>query len=193
MKSSRLWAKVLALVAALALPAMAGAQEASPTPDPHEYDDAAMHYVAPPNAILLGTIQHPTLQTLSQDPTTVARWAIPGHSTQDTKVISLVMELDSGSLDGFESNFANELRGDDSSTLVKSKDSVTLQNGMPAYFLDITQGSGFDTHKVYAYMWIDSQRAVVLSVTALLGSIQEDQAKQLLAGATAVRYPANQP
>lgn len=189
----RLCTTALFLTAALALPVTAGAQEASAGSDPHEYDDAAMHYAAPANSVLMGTIQRPTLQTLTQDPTIVARWAITGHSAQDTKVISLVMEAYSGTLDGFESNYANELRGDDSSTLVKSKDSVTLQNGMPAYFLDITQGSGFDTHKIYAYMWIDSQRAVVLSVTALLGAIQEDQAKEMLAGATAVRYPTDQP
>lgn len=180
-------------VALLALPAIAGAQDqnAAPPADPLEYDDAAMHYTAPQNAKLVGDIQHPTLATLSQDPTPVARWVI--GSNQDVKVISIVMELYSGSLDGFETTYADDMRSNDSSTLVKSKDTVMLQNGMPAMFLDVTQGSGFDTHKIYAYLWIDSQRAVILSVEAMLGYLEADQAKRLLAGATAVKYPSDQP
>jgi hypothetical protein len=183
---------VLALAAAVALPLLASAQDATPTPDPHEYDDPAMHYTAPSNSILMGTIAHPTLATLSQDPTVIARWVM-GRTQQDAKIISIVMESYTGSLDGFESSYSNELRGDDSSTLVKNKENVLLQNGMPAMFLDITQGSGFQTHKIFAYIWIDSQRAVVLSVEAMLGSLDADQARQLLAGATAVRYPMDQP
>lgn len=193
MKTPKICATALAVLLMLALRSVGGAQEATPTPDPLEYDDVAMHYRAPANAVLMGPIQYPTLQTLSQDPTRVASWVIPGRTQQDTKVISITMELYTGSLDGFESSYANELRGDDSSTLVKSKENVMLQNGMPAMFLDITQGSGFDTHKIFAYLWIDSQRAVVLSAEAMLGSLQADEAKQLLAGATGVRYPDNQP
>jgi hypothetical protein len=181
------------LVALFVLPAIAGAQDqgVAPPADPLEYDDAAMHYTAPQGAALVGNMQHPTLQTLSQDPTPVARWVL--GKDQNVKVISIVMELYSGSLDGFESTYADELRSDDSSTLIKSKTPVLLQNGMPAMFLDVTQGSGFDTHKIYAYLWIDSQRAVILSAEAMLGELESDQAKRLLAGATAVRYPANQP
>jgi hypothetical protein len=179
-------------VAMLALPVIAGAQDqATPPADPLEYDDPAMHYAAPQGAKLVGDMEHPTLATLSQDPTPVARWVI--GSQQDIKVISIVMELYSGSLDGFETTYADELRSDDSSTLVKTKEAVMLQNGMPAMFLDVTQGSGFDTHKIYAYLWIDSQRAVILSVEAMLGYLDADQAKRLLAGATAVRYPMDQP
>lgn len=181
------------VVALLALPAIVAAQDQAPPPaDPLEYDDAAMHYTAPQDAKLIGNIEHPTLATLTQDPTPVARWVL-GTNQQDLKVISIVMELYSGSLDGFETTYADEMRSNDSSTLIKSKDMVMLQNGMPAMFVDITQGSGFDTHKIYAYLWIDSQRAVILSVEANLGYLESDQAKRLLAGATAVKYPSDQP
>jgi hypothetical protein len=191
MKRRKLSAAAL-MVALLALPAIAGAQDqATPPADPLEYDDPAMHYTAPQGATLVGTIEHPTLATLSQDPTPVARWVI--GKDQSVKVISIVMELYSGSLDGFETTYADDLRSDDDSTLIKSKDPVLLQNGMPAMFLDITQGSGFNTHKIYAYLWIDSQRAVILSVEAMLGYLEADQAKRLLAGATAVKYPFDQP
>jgi hypothetical protein len=191
MKHRRFSLLTLLMAALFALPMEALAQDSS-AGNPLEYDDAAMHYTAPADATLIGQIQHPTLAALSQDPTAVARWRI-GNNQQDIKIISIVMESYSGSLDGFESTYASDLRSDDSSTLIKSKDSVLLQNGMPAMFLDVTQGSGFQTHKIFAYIWIDSQRAVILSVEAMLGTLHADQAKQLLAGATAVRYPTNQP
>ncbi len=180
----------LAMLAMLALPLIANAQVVAPTPtpDPHVYDDPAMHYVAPANSIPLGEMQNPTLATLSQDPTTVARWGL-GRTEYDARMISISMELYSGSLDGFDSQYENALREADPATIVKNKELVQLSNGMPAYFLEVTQGAGFASRKIFAYIWIDSQRGVVLSVGSGLGVVDEDTAKQLLAGATAVRYP----
>jgi hypothetical protein len=190
MKTYKIGACALCLLLVLLVRSVGSAQEATPTPDPLEYDDPAMHYRAPAGAVLMRPIHYPTLDTLTQDPTSVATWVI-GNNAQDAKIISITMELYSGSLDGFESTYANGLRGDDSSTLVKSKEHVMLANGMPAMFLDITQGSGFSTHKIFSYIWIDSQRAVVLSAEAMLGSLHADAAQQLLAGATAVCYPGS--
>lgn len=181
---------LLAVVcAALLAPAFALGQEATPSPDPFVFDDPAMHYQAPPNAHLIGQMQHPTLDSLSQDPSVVAAWVIPNPNRNLAKVITIAMESYTGNLDGFDSTYENDLRSQDPATLIKSKQRVTLQNGMPALFLDVTQGAGFQTHKVYSYIWIDSQRAVVLSVTAALGGVDDTEAKQILAGATAVRYP----
>ncbi len=180
---------LIVIVLALAVPALAAAQVAAPTPDPHEYDDPAMHYTAPADARLVGQMQHPTLQTLSQDPTPVATWVL-GNTQYNAKAISITMQSYTGSLDGFDSTYENALRADDPATLVKSKQPVLLQNGMPALFVEVTQGAGFQTRKIFAYLWIDSQRAIVLSVVASLGAIDEQSAKTLLAGATAVRYPS---
>ncbi len=181
------------LLAAFMMPRSAFAQVPvpTPTPDPLVYNDPAMHYAAPAGAHLVGQIQTPTLATLSQDPTPIAAWIV--GSGQQMKVISIVMEAFNGDLDGFDSTYENALRSDDPATLVKNKEHVLLQNGMPALFLEVTQGSGFSTRKIFAYIWIDSQRAVVLSATSRLGVLDETSAKLLLAGATAVRYPSNQP
>jgi len=189
--------KILPLVVLLAAfsPLAISAQivEPTPTPDPHVYDDAGMHYVAPPDSVLLSQqIQHPGLSDLSQDPAVIVAWGL-GKSQDDAKIISIAMETYGGSLEGFESQFENQLRGADDTVLVKSRKPAQLQNGMPAYFVEVTQGSGFDTRKQFAYVWIDGARGVVLSVSAPLGAIDDVQAKQLLAGATAVRYPPDAP
>lgn len=183
-----------ALAMALAVPLIVAAQdeESTPNPDPLDYNDPAMHYSAPPDAKLVGNMTQATLDQLGDDPTTIATWVVgAGHS--DAKVISIMMESYTGDLDGWDSTYENALREQDSSADIKNKEHVQLQNGMPALFVEATLGSGFTTHKVFAYIWIDSQRGVVLSASAPLGGIDEDQAKELLAGATAVRYPTNQP
>jgi hypothetical protein len=64
---------------------------------------------------------------------------------------------------------------------------------MPVYFVEVTQGAGFDTQKLFAYLWIDGQRGVVLGVSCGLGIIDADGAKQLLASVSAVRYPNDSP
>lgn len=185
-------ALALALLTALAIPARSFGQEPTPTPDPMTYDDPAMHYAAPANAHPAMVQQHIDLSDLSQDPTTVASWVV-GTNLNNAKIISIVMESYTGNLDGFDSTYENSLRNDDPATLIKNREHTQLQNGMPALFLDVTLGSGFDTRKIFSYIWIDSQRAVVLSVMGKLGTIDETAAKQLLAGATAVRYPTDQP
>jgi hypothetical protein len=70
---------------------------------------------------------------------------------------------------------------------------MTLSNGMPAYFLEVTSGDGMDTIKEFAILWADGTRGVALSVTARLGDVSADQAKQIFSTAKAVRYPINQP
>ncbi len=184
-----------ALALVLTIPLMVAAQDdtSTPNPDPLDYNDPAMHYSAPPEAKLVGNMMQVTLDQLNDDPTTVASWVIPGKSHTDVKVITIMMESYTGDLDGWDSTYENALREQDSSADIKNKEHVELQNGMPALFVEATLGSGFSTEKVFAYIWIDSQRGVVLSASAPLGGIDEDQAKQLLAGATAVKYPADQP
>ena len=39
---------------------------------------------------------------------------------------------------------------------------MTLLNGMPATFVEVAYGSGFDARKEYAIVWADGQRGVVL-------------------------------
>ena len=187
------FALALLVVPALCAPAVAQYAEPTPTPNPNPlvYDDPAMHYEAPPGAKLVGAIQYIPVQSLSQDPTPVATWLVGGST--NPVAISIVMESDQGNLDGFDSTYENNLRADDPATLIRNKARVQLANGMPAIFLEITQGAGFTTTKIFSYIWIDSQRAVVLSAAARLGSLTMEQAQRLLAGATAVRYPTDQP
>jgi hypothetical protein len=73
---------------------------------------------------------------------------------------------------------------------VKKKEVTTLSNGMPAYWQEITMGSGFDTAKRFEYEWVDGVRGIVLSISGRYGELNEDDAKKALAMASGVAYPS---
>lgn len=184
----------LALLVALA-PAAMRAQSAptpAPTPsDPHLYEDSAMSFHAPANMFLLGRRAIPT-RSLNNQAQTVAVWrTIPGKGKD--WVISIAMESYPGrpNIDQWDTSYENELREQIEGVFVRGKTHTTLKNGMPAMFLDLSYGDGFNSRKQYLYIWSDGVRGVVLSMTGALGDISADDAKKALAEASAVLYPIN--
>jgi hypothetical protein len=163
----------------------------TPTPDPHTYSDPAMNYTAPDDAYLLGR-RLVGVDQLGEDLSTVAAWVLhPGK--EDARMIQLQMEAYDGPPNQWEGQFESQTHGAQDGTLIKNKTPMTLLNGMPAYFVEVTYGSGFDSRKEYAVVWADGQRGIVLSETGRLGDATEDEAKRVLKDVTAVRYPINQP
>jgi hypothetical protein len=170
---------------------LAQVAEPTPTPDPHVYSDPAMSYTAPADAYLLGRQPIPVDQ-LGQDLQTVAAWVLhPGN--ENALTIQIQMEAYSGAPDQWEGQFESQTHGNQEGTLIKNKTAVTLENGMPAYFVEVAYGSGFDARKEYAIVWADGQRGIVLSETSAIGAASADEARQLLKQATAVQYPVDQP
>lgn len=185
----------LALLTALSSGSPAFAQVAdgppSPPPDPHVYTDPAMTYTAPPDAVLLNRLQVGVGQ-LSEDLQPVAAWALrPGK--EDARIIQISMEAFSGPPDQWEGQFESQTHSSQDGTLIRNKTPMTLLNGMPAYFVEIAYGSGFDAKKEYAVVWADGQRGIVLSETERLGDGGPDEAKQVLKQVTATQYPLYQP
>jgi hypothetical protein len=163
----------------------------TPTPDPHTYSDAAMDYTAPPEAVLVGR-QPTSPDQLSEDLQTVAMWVLrPGQ--EDARTIQLSMESYSGAPDQWEGQFESQTHGAQDGTLIRNKTPITLLNGMPAYFVEVAYGSGFEARKEYAIVWADGQRGIVLSETTRIGDASAQEALRVLKQVTAVRYPASQP
>ena len=163
----------------------------TPTPDPHTYSDPAMNFTAPADAVLLAR-QELTLQQLSQDLQTVAVWLLnPGK--EDARTITLAMEAYGGPPDQWEGQFESQTHGSQEGTLIRNKTPIALLNGMPAYFVEVAYGSGFDARKEFAIVWADGQRGIVLSETTLLGDASADEARSVLKQVTATQYPLYQP
>jgi hypothetical protein len=179
------------LAVASARPAFAQTPEATPPPDPHTYADRAMTYTAPADAYLVGRQEMP-LEQLTQDLQTVAAWVLyPGK--ENARTIQLAMEAYTGAPDQWEGQFESQTHGSQDGTLIRNKTAMSLLNGMPAYFVEIAFGSGFDARKEYAIVWADGQRGVVLSEISRIGDTTSEEAKRVLMQATAVRYPLYQP
>lgn len=159
----------------------------TPTPDPHTYSDPAMNFTAPADAYLLGRQQIDVAQ-LSEDLQPIARWVInPGK--QNATLIDLEMESFEGAPDQWEGQFESQLHNTADGVLVKNKTPMSLLNGMPAQFVEVTMGSGFDSRKEFAVVWADGKRGIVLSISGSLGAVSAEDARALLRNVTAVRYP----
>jgi hypothetical protein len=181
-------AVVLCGLAVSAVPAAAQQQQAAeapaaPTPAPNQFTDPAMSFTPPAGYYKANIPPHDP--TDFDQPTVVAAFASRGAG----RVITIQMETFNGSLSGFEMVTENELRNQVDGVFFKKKELATLSNGMPAYWQEITMGSGFQTAKRFQYAWIDGVRGIVLSITGRYGDITEDDAKKALANASGVAYP----
>jgi len=163
----------------------------TPSPDPHVYSDPGMTYTAPADAVLINR-QVTTPDQLGQDLQPVAMWVLhPGK--EDVRQITLSMESYDGPPEQWEAQFESQTHGSQDGTLIRGKTPITLLNGMPAYFVEIAYGSGFDARKEYAIVWADGQRGIVLAETTRMGDASDQEAKEVLKQVTSVRYPMYQP
>jgi hypothetical protein len=164
----------------------------TPSPDPHVYSDAGMHFTAPADAYLAGRRYIPASQ-LGNDLVPVAVWVLhPGQDDQRT--ISIAMESYTGAPDQWEGQYESQLHSaGGNGLLIRHKTAMALLNGMPANFVEVTSGSGFDSKKQFAVVWADGQRGIVLSESARLGDASAEEAQTVLKNVTAVRYPGDQP
>jgi len=180
------------LLALAAGPAAQAQTEASgPAPDPLTYTDPAMNFTAPSGAVLVNR-QPIAVDQLSSDLQPVAAWLLrPGK--EDSRIITLSMEAYSGAPDQWEGVFESQTHSSQDGTLIRNKTPMTLLNGMPATFVEVAYGGGFDARKEYAIVWADGARGIVLAETTRLGDAGADEAKEVLKQATAVRYPGTQP
>jgi hypothetical protein len=171
--------------------ALAQQGEATPSPDPHYYSDPGMTFTAPPEAVLIQRSDVPMNQ-LQQDLQPVAAWAIdPGK--ENVRIIQLAMESFSGAPNQWEAQFESQTHGSQEGILIRNKTPITLLNGMPATFVEVAYGAGFDARKEFAVVWADGQRGIVLSETTRIGDATTERAQADLKQATAVRYPMYQP
>lgn len=162
---------------------------ATPTPVPNSYSDPAMSFVAPSD-FYQANIPPQRDPTSFDSPTIVAEW-IRHPGQRDQQLITITMESFDGTVAGYEMNSENTLRDQSADVFFKQHKLTTLSNGMPAYWQEISVGSGFDEIKRFDYVWVDGVRGVTLAITARYGDLDEATALKALANASGVLYPRN--
>jgi hypothetical protein len=159
----------------------------APTPDPMVYTDPAMTFQAPTGFAPVGQRQI-AVDKLGEDPEIVAGWI--GTDKNHPRRLFIQQEYFEGSVEDFDSVYEEQVRGNSDNALFKDKQNVSLKNGMPAMFMDMTSGEGFDEQKVYILMWADSQRGVAVVLQTQLGDLDATTARSLMSDVSAVKYPS---
>lgn len=153
--------------------------------DPPAYADRALTFAPPANfeAVPVQPVDLAEQAHLS----TVAAF-VRNRGREDQLTIVIMMELFGGTLNDFATVVENEFRGQIDGLFVSKRDATRLPNGMPAYWLKLAFGEGFDSMQQYLYAAVDGRRGVVVSVTGHLGVINEDGAKEVLKNLALVVY-----
>lgn len=186
---------LMALAAILALPCAARGQD-QPAAAPaqpgvkNQFNDPAMSFTAPADYYQVPLAPHAPVGF--QDAAVVAGWVKnPGKQEQHT--ITITMQDFDANLEGFEMITENDLRTQIDGVFFKKKERTTLSNGMPAFWQEISVGSGFAEVKRFQYVWVDGVRGVTLAIWAQFGELDETTAKRDLANASGVAFPKNRP
>ena len=101
-------------------------------------------------------------------------------------------EGDNEPLNAWLVTFKNEIREQIDNVFVKETTLGTLKNGMPAYWVSLSYGSGFTSRKREGWVWSDGQRGIFLSVDFPLDAMTEKEAKAALADVRATMYPTTE-
>lgn|GEM_PF-806878 len=173
-------------------PRPAAAQvEPTPSPDPHIYDDRAMHLVVPAAFVLVSRTEIPP-DKLQSNLTPVAAW-VRDPGKDDAVAILLQMEYFTGNLDQFVSDAEEQIREQLDGALITTGHKGALKNGMPAAWMKVVYGSGFSARIRYQWAWIDGTRGIVLAIDGRNGKIDEQTARAALSDVRATAYPIGEP
>jgi hypothetical protein len=181
---------LLALAVLIARPTALFAQVLSaptPTPDPHTYSDPAMTFHAP-QAFVLAANRPLELASLGGDPQPVAGWVYPDKDHPRALIIE--QQVFDGNVGDFDGIYEQGLRSKFDGALFKDKTNIALSNGMPAIFMTMSSGEGFDIQKLYIVIWADGSRGVALVLKTQLDDIDVPTARRMLSDVSATRYPA---
>ncbi|HTU70450.1 MAG TPA: hypothetical protein VMF11_09020 [Candidatus Baltobacteraceae bacterium] len=185
----------LALAVAIASPAVVRAQiptpAPTPTPNPMVYDDPAMHFQAPAGFYLAG-VRKVDVSKLGEDPELVAGWVYP--NPDHPRRLFIEQEYYEGDVHDFDGVLEEQMRSQYQEALFKDKQNTSLRNGMPAIFVTMSTGEGFDVQRLFILMWADGQRGVAIVLQTKLGdNIDAPTARMMLSDVSAVQYPVNMP
>ncbi|MFN2527503.1 MAG: hypothetical protein ABR584_02160 [Candidatus Baltobacteraceae bacterium] len=176
-------------IAALALcnasPSLsAPASMPAPAATPSVFDDPSIHFVVP-----AGFSRIPAPMPEIGDHLTPVAGYTKNFSQNDLELITVsLMSYQGGGADGWESLAEQELRNQINGALIKST-KAPLKNGMPAYWLKVQYGEGFDAMEQFGYAIFDGRRGIYVAIGGHVSSIDENRAKEALNDLAVVVYP----
>ncbi|MBV9278149.1 MAG: hypothetical protein JOZ97_07945 [Candidatus Eremiobacteraeota bacterium] len=141
------------------------------------YSDATMRFLPPAG---FDKIDVPQVDLSEQEHLAPVAYYVQNRGTEQQLSIAIMVELFNGGLNEFTTVVENDLRGEIPDLFVSRKTLTKLANGMPAYWIKLAYGEGFDSMQQYLYATIDGRRGIVVAISGHLGVITEDTAKAAL-------------
>jgi len=159
------------------------------TPDSLAYDDAGMHFRAP---VGWTRVDLGALSAAGSKAPPVALFVF-NRGKSDERSILIDIQPFEGTLDGLESSKETELRNASEGTFVDRKTKTTLANGMPAYFMKVSQPGGPVGHQLRRYDIVvyDLSRSIDVAYVGRYGDFEETDVRAALASLSVVVYPRN--
>jgi hypothetical protein len=176
----------LALLGCLAALGLFGGALGRAADDPLSYDDPGMHFRPPDGWERVPIASNGTAPGLDQ-PLAIY---IFHRGKIDQRLVTIAAESYDGTLEVFERQHESELRNTVDGTFIDKHTAVTLENGMPAMWVQSsTSGDVGKYTRRYEYLIFDSKRAIVVGYTGRQGDFDEKEAKAALASLYVVAFP----
>jgi hypothetical protein len=181
-----------ALADAPAVPAAVASAAAVPA-----YDDAGMHFEAPPGWETIHVVNPDGNGSAdgggnSDEATPVAAFFYHRGKSDQIAIVIKTAPFD-GSVDEYDATHNNALRknGD---TFIAKNEKVTLANGMPAYFVKTNSGSEAGHYvETLEYLVCDGTRSIDVTYIGGEGTFDETKARNAFASLYVVAYPTRRP
>jgi hypothetical protein len=172
-------------------PAVADGPGASASPSPASapsgpsFHDKSINFTAPDGWTKIDV----PVPDNTDNPTVVAIFT-KRQGKPDQRTIQIVVQDYDQGLDPWEVATETDLRNKVDSTFIDKKTKTTLSNGMPAWWIKVSQGASLGQFfRRYEYVVYDLQRGITVSFIGRQGDFDEKEAKDALAGLTVVVYP----
>jgi hypothetical protein len=178
--------------------ATSGATAAASAAPVATYNDAGMHFDAPPGWEMVHISANPDGSGNadgggdSNEATPVAAF-IYHHGKSDQLAIVIKTAPFDGRVDEYDASHTRELRKD-GDTFIAKNEKITLANGMPAYFVKANSGSQAGHYvETLEYLVCDGTRSIDVSYVGGEGTFDETKARNAFATLYVVAYPTRRP
>lgn len=185
----RLFCTLVVLLVGLVSPVVA---QTALAPAHFEYDDAAVHFK--PSADFQRTYEHADFAYNELSALTpIASWIRPSADPHGQRTIILAMRsYPTGiSLEQWSQQAQTDIRSQIDRSMIRTLATTRTANGMPALFIRVYYGEGFTSSVQYGYIVSDGVRGILLTISALAGTMSEEDARNALKDFSVVLYPVN--
>src|SRR5665213_1246537 len=155
--------------------------------DPLSYDDPGMHFRPPDEWTRISIDEADTGAGKAPAAVYLLR-----RNDADVRTILVTIDGFNGTVDELERIHEGDLRTQTEGTFIDKHEKTTLANGMPAYWLRVSEGKDLGQYK-RRFEWVvaDGARSIIVTYLGRQGMFDDKEARTALASLYVVAFPRN--